>query len=355
MPLTPNALTAPFPWFGGKAAQAADVWAALGNPTNYVEPFFGSGAVLLNRPDPYNGVETINDADGFVCNFWRAIRSDPDAVAGWCNSPPCDLDLWARHRWLVERAAEIDLASTLERDAEFFDAKIAGWWVWGICCWIGSGWCTSENVAARQRIHTGGAGKGVHSSRLKRQRIHTGHAGMGVHSLRLHRKRIHTGDAGMGVHKSTVDMVSVQEWLKILSNRLRRVRILCGDWSKAVQSGVLRYGSCTGVYLDPPYGYDALRTKDLYSTDSADVASDVLQWCKENGDNPSLRIALAGYEGEHDELESMGWSVSAWKPPSHGYAQASQAKENVKRERLWCSPHCVSAGLQSTLFDLMRR
>lgn len=29
---------------------AADMWAALGDVDNYVEPFFGSGAVLLERP-----------------------------------------------------------------------------------------------------------------------------------------------------------------------------------------------------------------------------------------------------------------------------------------------------------------
>lgn len=43
-------LRSPFPWFGGKRRVAADVWAALGDVDSYVEPFFGSGAVLLERP-----------------------------------------------------------------------------------------------------------------------------------------------------------------------------------------------------------------------------------------------------------------------------------------------------------------
>lgn len=42
------------------------VWDRLGNVPNFVEPFFGSGAVLLGRPHAPT-TETINDKDGFVC------------------------------------------------------------------------------------------------------------------------------------------------------------------------------------------------------------------------------------------------------------------------------------------------
>jgi hypothetical protein len=45
-------IDAPFPWFGGKRKVAAEVWARFGAVENYVEPFFGSGAVLLGRPAP---------------------------------------------------------------------------------------------------------------------------------------------------------------------------------------------------------------------------------------------------------------------------------------------------------------
>jgi len=73
---------APFPYFGGKARVAAEVWAALGEPHHYLEPFFGSGAVLLARPQPSAaGIETVCDADGYLCNVWRALRADPDTVA----------------------------------------------------------------------------------------------------------------------------------------------------------------------------------------------------------------------------------------------------------------------------------
>ena len=71
-------LEAPFPYFGGKSRAADVVWQALGDVDHYVEPFFGSGAVLLARPAP-GGLETVNDKDGLLANFWRAVRADPAA------------------------------------------------------------------------------------------------------------------------------------------------------------------------------------------------------------------------------------------------------------------------------------
>jgi DNA adenine methylase len=113
-------LTAPFPWFGGKSAVAPAVWAAIGDVPNYVEPFFGSGAVLLGRPAPFSGNETINDADGLVSNFWRAVQADPESTAHHADHPVNENDLHARHAWLV---GELEtLRARLEGDPSFYDA-----------------------------------------------------------------------------------------------------------------------------------------------------------------------------------------------------------------------------------------
>jgi len=77
-------LRAPFPYFGGKSTVAEIIWQRFGDVPNYVEPFFGSGAVLLARPHAPK-TETINDKDHFVANFWRAVKHDPDAVAHWAD------------------------------------------------------------------------------------------------------------------------------------------------------------------------------------------------------------------------------------------------------------------------------
>ena len=123
---------APFPWFGGKARVARMVWKRFGDVAGYIEPFFGSGAVLLNRPLPEGsrepaGVETVNDLDGFISNFWRSVRTDPDAVAHHADWPVNENCLHARHTWLL--GVKDTLAPRLEGDPDWCDPKVAGWWV----------------------------------------------------------------------------------------------------------------------------------------------------------------------------------------------------------------------------------
>jgi hypothetical protein len=139
-------LRAPFPWFGGKRKIAPLVWSRFGDVASYNEPFAGSLAVLLGRPHPPR-IETVNDRDCYLANFWRALQHAPDAVAYWADSPVNEADLHARHRWLVTRGRRRALRCMV--DPHYFDAKVAGWWVWGQCLWIGSGWC--QTVATERR------------------------------------------------------------------------------------------------------------------------------------------------------------------------------------------------------------
>ena len=81
-------LRAPFPYFGGKSRVADVVWQAFG--TRVPQYFFGSGAVLLGRPDGAGKVETVNDADGLLVNFWRSVQIDPGETAKWADWPISD-------------------------------------------------------------------------------------------------------------------------------------------------------------------------------------------------------------------------------------------------------------------------
>ncbi len=96
----------PFPWFGGKSLVADQVWERFGSIKNYVEPFFGSGAVWFAKPTTLDCLATVNDKDGYVSNFWRAIAKDPEGVAEHADWPVNENDLHARHSWLVNQKEE---------------------------------------------------------------------------------------------------------------------------------------------------------------------------------------------------------------------------------------------------------
>ena len=96
----------------------------------------------------------------------------------------------------------------------------------------------------------------------------------------------------------------------------------------------------TAVFLDPPYADSAGRAANLYRVDCDQVAHAVRDWAVANGDNPLLRIALCGYEGEHEMPES--WFVLEWSAGAGFGAQADERTENGKRERVWFSPACLT-------------
>ena len=312
--------------------------------------------MLLGRPQPIIvGNETINDKDGYVANFWRALQHDPESVARYADAPVNENDLHARHVWLVEQRES--LRSRLEGHPEFFDAQIAGWWVWGVSCWIGSGFCSGKGPwwinERRQLVHLGNNGQGVN-----RQLVHLGDNGRGVNRKRVHlgdngrgvnRKRVHLGNNGQGVNRQRVHLGNngqgerLVDWFGALSERLRGVRVCSGDWTRVCGPSVTHKHGMTAVFLDPPYADTADRASDLYREDSLEVAHAVREWAIANGDHPLLRIALCGYEGEHDMPSD--WTVYRWSAGEGFGGQAKDRSNNGERERIWFSPACVSREL----------
>ena len=334
-------MKAPYPYFGGKSKVASVVWDRLGDPPNYIEPFFGSGAVLLARPQSHqwaDRIETVNDLDGLIVNFWRALQADPASVAHWADWPVSECDLHARHAWLVGQKRS--LQGHLEGDPDYYDAKIAGWWVWGISSWIGGGWCSGDGPWEQVEgllIIKGDTGK------IKRELPHLSNAGMGIN-----RKRPHLGDAGMGInlqpHLGDAG-AHCEAWsqhlehvMRQLSDRFRRVRICCGDWSRICGPTPTEKLGITGVFLDPPYS-PHLRDDGLYSTES-DVTVAVRAWAITHGDNPNYRIALCGYEEEHEM--PIGWTEYHWTASAgYGSMGTGRGRDNRAKEMIWFSPFCV--------------
>jgi len=333
-------LSPPFPYFGAKSSVADIVWKSLGQPKHYIEPFFGSGAVLLARPDydPTKYVETINDKDGSVSNVWRSLQADPDEVAKWCDWPVNHADLSARKMRLIENEGR--LLENLIADETWYDAKMAGYWIWAACCWIGSG---LTRIGKIPRIAD--TGVGVHSIG---QIPHLTSAGMGVHKIG---QIPHLGDDNKSVQG--IYNENIYKWFRQLSERLRYVRVVCGDW-KRVCGGDWQDGfGDVGIFFDPPYAVED-RAKLYHCEDKIFVANEVRQWCIERGSKPTYRIVLAGYE-EHNELADNGWTPHYWKTFG-GYGNLarnngnSRGKDNRHREVLWFSPHCQHITNEIDLF-----
>lgn len=396
-------LKSPYPYFGGKRLVAPIVWQVFGNPQNFVEPFFGSGAVLLNRQGWEGKIETINELNPYIANFWRAIRFNPEQTAYHADWPVNEADLHARHLWLVNQG---EFRESMLTDPDYFDPKVAGWWVWGLSQWIGHGWCSFEHMTIdgkpwKRGLALSSAGQGVHSVArqtpyLKSQGQGEAHPdpaqrlpsrkmpyvksqGQGLNrdltpdyefGKRLpkmkgtgggHRQSLNDAanppsrqsrrlsTSGQGINKVTRQLPFVgnagrgvaspsrrdalYQYFEDLANRLRNVRVTCGDFERVLGPSVTEIGSTNAVFLDPPY----LTNEEIYGMAKGSPALRALDWCKANWQNPNLRIALCGYEGEFDI--PADWRVIAWKG-AKGYSGSEN--KNRERERIWLSPACLN-------------
>jgi len=327
-----NVIHPPYIWFGGKRKVAPQIWRGLGDVDHYVEPFFGGGSVWLARPHEPR-LETVNDYDGFVSNFWRAVHAEPEAVAEGMNWPVNEIDLEARHRELCRMPDKAKFLERMKREHDYYDVRRAAWWCWGLNAWIGKGWCGGEYYPEEPE-----AGKGSGICEGANTRPHLSNGGEGVH-----RKLPHLGHGEAGEHERRGQVL--RDWMLALRDRLRNVRVCCGEWERVCTDGATAYGATVGVFLDPPYSAEANRHNSIYRCEDPTVAHRVRDWCIARSGQPRYRIVLCAYEGEHNALERMGWRVEAWKTGG-GFANLGaqgQGKINAGRERIWYSPSCQAA------------
>jgi DNA adenine methylase len=130
----------------------------------------------------------------------------------------------------------------------------------------------------------------------------------------------------------------IERYFTTLSERLRNVRVVCGDWKRVVSPAVLSNNKkLTGVLLDPPY----TKGNQQYGAGGTggDIANAVRLWAIANGDNKMLRIALCGLEGEHSM--PAGWKRVKWHA-GKGMSLSKEAMADRKLETIWFSPHCIN-------------
>ena len=297
-------MKAPFRYFGGKSKVASLVWSRLDHNTHhYFEPFAGSLAVLLGRPQASrkSTVETVNDMDGMVVNFFRSVKHDPDTLVKYAYDPVSSVDMWAR--MLECKNANADIVGRMIADPEFCDPKLAGYWCYAVST------CIMGAYANMGCWHRDGL-KGIERRTA---------SGTGISMSKI----------GANGHVN-----SKYDWRK-LYQRLQSVRIQCGDWRKCIMPSVVE-GSDSAIFLDPPYTIEG-RAK-TYANDSKDIAAQVLRWSIEASEKyPKLRIAYCGYD---DMPFPKDWECIAWK--SGGANRGKAHASNTKRERIYFSPSCMT-------------
>jgi site-specific DNA-adenine methylase len=258
--------------------------------------------MLLNRPVWHTGrVETVNDINAWLTNFWRAVKADPDAVAYHADWPVNEIDLAARRDWLFAQKGDI---AKMETDPNWYDAKLAGVWVWGVCSTIGNSWKARSTQLGPPR---------------------------GVQRARTHRGDMESRE-------------SLKLYLRDIQRRIELVTIMCGDWSRVTGDVPTVCSGLTGMFLDPPY-IDGCNT-DVYDEHNKDVRADVRAYALVNGDR--MRIALCCYEGEHEMPTT--WECYRWKAKGGYASQGSKNTENCKRETIYFSPMCLNPGKKIGFF-----
>ncbi|MGB1288346.1 MAG: DNA adenine methylase, partial [Aggregatilineales bacterium] len=235
-----------FGWYGGKFSHLN--WLLPLLPTDiqhYCEPFGGSAAVLMNRiPAP---LETYNDLDGDLANFFRVLREDKDTLIEAIGLTP-----FSREEFELALETDPDISS-LERARRFY-------------------------VRARQ-VRTGLA--------------QTASSGRWAH-CRL------TSRAGMAGAVSR--WLGAVEALPEIAGRLLRVQIENAPAIDVIQ----RYDSPqTLFYCDPPYVHASRTDTRAYRYEMTDDDHRALA---ETLHSIQGQVAISGYQGALMSELYGGWS-----------------------------------------------
>lgn len=201
---------------------------------SYVEPYFGSGAVLFNKP--VSAIETINDLDSDVINLFRCIRKDSERLVRLIMTTPFSRQEYDSQFEESERALYI---SDFERAAGFL-----------IRCWQGHGYRTNgykvgwkNDVQGREKMY------------------------------------------------ALWNWYRLPEWIIDIAERLRKVQI---ENRPALE--VIKRFDCETVfmYIDPPYLLGTRTGKqymhEMTDTDHEELLKEILQ--------NRAKIMVSGYESD---------------------------------------------------------
>ncbi|MFO0886231.1 MAG: DNA adenine methylase [Pirellulales bacterium] len=265
---------APIKWHGGKSYLAHRIFELMPPHTHYVEPFFGGGAILLNKPLGFieGHSEVINDIFGDLITFWKVLQSTenfPEFVRRVSMTP------FAKPSW--EEAVENSSYDPLDRACAFF---------------------------IRYRQSRQGLGKDFATMSRTRTR--------------------------RGMNEQVSSWLSAVEGLPAAHERLKRVAIYCEDAASVIRR---EDGASTFFYCDPPYLSETRTVKKAYSHEMTDLDHTELLHTLGNAEGKFL---LSGYPHPlYDAAASKyGWQRFDIKIDNKASSQKIKPK---KTECLWAN------------------
>jgi hypothetical protein len=358
--------------------------------------------MLLSAPKPAS-LEVAGDLNGFMANFWRAVKYQPGEVARSADYPISHIDMGARHKWLMNQRKR--LSDSLQ-DAEWpGDAKVAGRWLWGQCLWIGAGWCdwfdvkdwsvekgpipslgnAGAGVSAKGQIpFLSNAGQGVQGAGGKMELANAGQGvqaigkipsqkdcGCGIHAVG---GIPHLTDAGNGIHAvGGIPQVNetgrgVNAIGRVFSESEKSLLVAKG---RAIPDDLITYsGQVAWIWMHKlaerlnrvrlihgewtrcmNHYYGGTETAIFFDPPykgyesvygGAIRSADAVEvWSREHQD---IRIALCGHIGDYD---LPGWEVFQWNRGSTTFGSS----KTIDQECIWFSPACLSVeAKQRSLF-----
>lgn len=238
-----------FGWYGGKYSHLDWLLPLLPQTQHYCEPFGGSAAVLINKQP--SDVETYNDIDGEVANFFRVLREEKDELLYVIGMTPFSREEFQK---AINSNGKNEELTNLERARRFF-------------------------VRARQ-VRTGLA--------------QTASNGRWANCLS-------TSRAGMAGAVSR--WLGSVEGLEFIASRLLRVQIEHDDALTVIQ----RYDSIeTLFYCDPPYPHSSRGDKNAYKYEMSDLMhvklAEILKTAKG-------KVAISGYRCQLMDELYQGWNM----------------------------------------------
>jgi DNA adenine methylase len=269
---SPKNISLPIKWHGGKSYLADQIIRLIPPHIHYVEPYFGGGSVLFNKPielvDQHS--EVVNDIYGDLINFWEVLKSKklfPEFQRQVSLTP------FSKHSW--ELSIENRSGSRVERACNFF---------------------------VRYRQSRQGLGRDFATMSRSRTR--------------------------RGMNEQVSSWLSAIDGLQSAHERLSRVVILCEDAVEVIRR---EDSTDTFFYLDPPYLAATRVVDQAYSHEMDDEAHERLltTLAKVSG-----KFILSGYDSPlYERFRSRSrWSRTDIKIDNKA---SSQKSKPTKTECLW--------------------